>query len=235
MSLLRNIPVKTSASAEQVISHFWVCNDIVSECAILVSPGIRAGAIGSAPILLYVFDYLGELVNELKFEFPPGDVGVVELTHLMERCRPHRGYCFGQVVVQSSPEVGISLRAYTRNEAMQVAAPVGFNEDSAAFFPLQFANDLNNVLALVNTTKANAHVTVRLVLGSRTPEIQRELVPLSSEIVFLESEFSDYSDLMKDSFGYVRIRTRAAHQVGAQLVQVTSRVGVNDLSASWTS
>lgn len=201
-------------------SHFWVAAfPFVDTSLFFVPPSPLNGAPGAATARL--FDADGILANELTFEFPRGQLGVVEVENIMGGCKLESGCRYGHLVVNSPAGGNAFVRMHTREGAALVGEPTPLQADRSSFFPLTMDEGRSYFLAVVNYTSVAATLKCRLFCAKRSPETLLSIPGMGARLFSLEHEFADHAsaDVGKQVQAYVRLSTKSETTLGVQLIE----------------
>lgn len=215
--------------------HFWVARNNLFRSVLFVPPHLEDS---SNRVLATLFDSSGEEINTISAEFPRAEVGMLELEHLMHRCKLESGIQHGHLAVSLGGRGVPFVRLLGDSSSSIMGAPEMFDSTGSAFFPLIFSDVRHSYLTIINTSSESGVLAVRLFVGKRSPEILCSVPARGSKIINLGMEFPDFVSLHseREQRCYVRVRSRAAGKVGVQLIECDqldeSGVGCNFFSVS---
>jgi hypothetical protein len=195
-----------------VRSHFWVAHTPLIEMTLFIGSNLSPEEQRAD---LQLFDCEGELVNELTVTFPAGELHTIDIGSLLQRCRLQNGFPHGQLVVSSASGTTHALHVHSKNQGTLVPNTPAFDEDHPSFIPIRLGTSRDTFVALVNTRRESAAVTLRLISGKRSPETICVLPPLGSRMISIYSEFPEFVESRAHGLAYIRLRTRTSWAIGS--------------------
>lgn len=210
------------------ISHYWVASSPFFETSLFFSTAVNTAQISNTPdqgprpaiynVVLYDCD--GDIVNELKYEASPTEVGILELHNLMEGMKYESGLKHGWVHVESEVPGKAVCRIHARSSACLMGELMQIGPTQRAFFPIRFGEQRTSYIAVVNYSKEPSAVRCKLFIGKRSPEILHAIPPGGARLINLESEFPEYKESAGSlMMGYVRVSPRNDTPFGIQLIE----------------
>lgn len=200
-----------------VTSHLWASTSPFFRSVLLVSPA----SIGSSNTELIIHDADGAIVNKASYQFEGCKVGIIELGELLQGCKPSCGIVQGYVVARTIGSAKHLHRLVSDDSACIMGSTHLIDSDRSAFFPITIAEDRSSLVVLVNTGNEAATATVRLISGKRTPETIVDIPARGARTLSINVEFGDYITAKGEDevLAYLRVRTRATHELGVQLLE----------------
>lgn len=219
------VVLQENMSAEDTaISRFWISSYPFFTTTLFVLPppvwhhpsGTRSGT------ALTLFDADGGVVNEVRLQFAPGEVGCLDLDPLLGACKLESGMKHGTLLLCSPAGTAHYCRLSQEDKMSVLGELVPLQCDRAIFLPVSFGEHASSLLVLANFSSGEeAKIKCRLFLGSKNPEIELSVPPNGSRVINLEVEFADFIDVAEGEKrrAYLRIVTRSDLSLGAQLVE----------------
>ena len=197
------------------IAHYWVVHSPYLESELFITKGSESASSAK----LWLFDCEGQLSNEMVIDHPLGESAVVELGSLMQGCRLKSGLSFGHLVVESSVGGGSLCRIHNNDSASILSSPRCVTEDNAAFLPISLGEERHSMLCLVNSSEEPTALTIRLLVGKRSPEVVMSVPGRGARLLHVQSEFQEYVGDISEGQGYLRLRTKNKQSLGVQLIE----------------
>ena len=189
--------LENSAGEFSTISDFWVGSAPFFESTLFVLPspdvadptaeqGEESPFSNKTRVLF--FDFAGNRVNQIEVCFLKGEIGVLPLDTFLESCSLTAGFRQGRIVVQSEiPCKHLIALKYGSSEVILAPATV-VSGDLGGFVPVLLGDNRSSVLYLLNQSEAHSPIRCRFFMGSRTPEIEVNLAPLSVSPLLIDGQ-----------------------------------------------
>jgi len=157
-------------SASDTTSHFWIASDPFFSTTLLVAPESTGVSEDKACSSLELYDVDGVRVNSVDVEFPPEQVGVIELEPFMSALKMQGGVRHGHVALVSQGQAQHMCRYALHEQISLTRAPTIVRSRESCFVPLVIGGQREHVVALVNSGLETSQIALRVFYANRSPE-----------------------------------------------------------------
>ena len=214
-------------SDSAVTSHFWIANQPFSSSTLLVATPPACGLTGAphtrSETTLELFDVDGAKVNEVRVEFPAGEVGLIELEPFSQGLKAQGGVPHGHLAVSSPAGTRHVCRQTFGGSTSLLQDPPMTRGRETSFTPLILGARREHQIVIINASPEPAQVSIRLFYGSRAPEWNVDVPGNASRLIPLEAELLSSADDASWEKGavqaYLRVSPRLQALVACHIIE----------------
>ncbi len=196
-----------SRSDIRYISNLWAGNFTSSSICLTSALSLHSARGPGLEACLSFYDADGVQFNQTMLKVEEEEQATfLELEPFLEGCKLDAGIQHCHIKVESQEPHVASIRLFDQRRSFLLTPGARIEHGRSDFMPLRLSLEHFSILALVNSGEKELEIRSKLLLGKRSPELAIKLNALSSKVISIDTEFSEFVEALDGvQYAYLRL------------------------------